>query len=48
MPNGNRRTINWRMVAWIHMGWFITLPSVAIIPGVLVGFILNAPQWLDT
>ncbi|KAF1847694.1 phosphate-repressible phosphate permease-like protein [Cucurbitaria berberidis CBS 394.84] len=43
--NGTWRTINWRMVAWIYMGWFITLPVAGIISGCLMGIILNAPRW---
>jgi sodium-dependent phosphate transporter len=43
--NGTWRTINWRMVAWIYMGWFVTLPCAGIISGCLMGIILNAPQW---
>ncbi|KAF2851991.1 phosphate-repressible phosphate permease-like protein [Plenodomus tracheiphilus IPT5] len=43
--NGTWRTINWRMVAWIYMGWFITLPAAGIISGCLMGIILNAPRW---
>ncbi|KAF1918939.1 phosphate transporter [Ampelomyces quisqualis] len=43
--NGTWRSINWRMVAWIYMGWFITLPCAGIISGCLMGIILNAPRW---
>jgi PiT family inorganic phosphate transporter/sodium-dependent phosphate transporter len=43
--NGTWRTINWRMVAWIYMGWFITLPCAALISGCLMGIMLNAPRW---
>ncbi|EOA84057.1 uncharacterized protein SETTUDRAFT_155366 [Exserohilum turcica Et28A] len=43
--NGTWRTINWRMVAWIYMGWFITLPCAGLISGCLMGIILNAPRW---
>lgn len=43
--NGTWRTINWRMVAWIYMGWFITLPCAGIISGCLMGIVLNAPRW---
>ncbi|KAF1809699.1 phosphate transporter [Eremomyces bilateralis CBS 781.70] len=43
--NGDWRTINWRMVAWIYGGWFITLPVTAIISGCLMGIIINAPRW---
>ncbi|CAI4217351.1 unnamed protein product [Parascedosporium putredinis] len=43
--NGDWRAINWRMVAWIYLGWFITLPVTGIISGVLMGFIINSPRW---
>ncbi|KAL4930281.1 inorganic phosphate transporter [Aspergillus undulatus] len=43
--NGTYKTINWRMVAWIYMGWIITLPVTGIISGCLVGIIVNAPRW---
>ncbi|KAJ4330567.1 Na+/Pi symporter [Didymella glomerata] len=43
--NGTWRTINWRMVAWIYMGWFITLPCAGLMSGCLMGIILNAPRW---
>ncbi|KAK3933737.1 phosphate transporter [Diplogelasinospora grovesii] len=43
--SGTWRTINWRMVAWIYFGWFITLPMTGIISGCLMGIIINAPRW---
>ncbi|KAH8684132.1 phosphate transporter [Ilyonectria robusta] len=43
--SGTWRAINWRMVAWIYMGWFITLPVAGIISGCLCGIIVNAPRW---
>ncbi|KAI9758732.1 MAG: Na+/Pi symporter [Candelina submexicana] len=42
---GDIKAINWRMVAWIYMGWIITLPCTGIIAGCLMGIIINAPQW---
>ncbi|KAG8823643.1 Na+/Pi symporter [Serendipita sp. 401] len=42
---GDFKAINWRMVAWIYMGWFITLPVTGIISGCLMGLIINAPRW---
>lgn len=45
LVNGHVRSINWRMVAWIYMGWIITLPVTGIISGCLMGLILNAPRW---
>ncbi|KAF6830547.1 phosphate-repressible phosphate permease [Colletotrichum musicola] len=43
--NGDWRAINWRMVAWIYAGWFITLPTAAILSGSLMAFVINAPRW---
>ncbi|KAL1837289.1 hypothetical protein VTJ49DRAFT_4055 [Mycothermus thermophilus] len=43
--SGTWRTVNWRMVAWIYFGWFITLPVAGIISGCLMGIIINAPRW---
>ncbi|KAK4446596.1 phosphate-repressible phosphate permease [Podospora aff. communis PSN243] len=43
--SGTWRTINWRMVTWIYLGWFITLPMTGIISGCLMGIIINAPRW---
>ncbi|KAG8820946.1 Na+/Pi symporter [Serendipita sp. 399] len=42
---GDIKAINWRMVAWIYLGWFITLPCTALIAGCLMGIIINAPRW---
>lgn len=42
---GTWRSINWRMVAWIYFGWFITLPMAGIIAGCIMGIIINAPRW---
>ncbi|KAI9701167.1 MAG: Na+/Pi symporter [Candelina mexicana] len=42
---GDVKAINWLMVAWIYMGWIITLPCTGIIAGCLMGIIINAPQW---
>jgi len=43
--NGDWRSINWRMVIWIYLGWIITLPFAGIMSGVLMGIIINAPRW---
>ncbi|CAG7848270.1 Phosphate-repressible phosphate permease pho-4 {ECO:0000303/PubMed:2531109} [Serendipita indica DSM 11827] len=42
---GDFKAINWRMVAWIYMGWFITLPCTGLIAGCLMAFVINAPRW---
>ncbi|KAH8901688.1 phosphate transporter [Thozetella sp. PMI_491] len=43
--NGDWRSINWRMVAFIYFGWILTLPMAGIISGCLMGIIINAPRW---
>lgn len=42
--NKDIRGVNWRMVTWCYLGWFITLPVAGIISGVITGIILNAPR----
>ncbi|KAL3480539.1 phosphate transporter [Aspergillus californicus] len=45
LANGDWRCINMRLVAWIYFGWVITVPVTALISGMLMGLILNAPRW---
>ncbi|TKA78662.1 hypothetical protein B0A49_01159 [Cryomyces minteri] len=42
---GDLKAINWRMIAWIYAGWIVTQPCTGIIAGVLMGIVINAPQW---
>ncbi|KAI5366412.1 Putative phosphate transporter [Septoria linicola] len=42
---GDYKAINWRMVIWAYSAWFVTLPSTAVISGLLMAFTINAPQW---
>lgn len=42
--NQDFRGVNWRMVIWCYLGWFITLPVAGIISGVITGIIINAPR----
>ncbi|OJJ02081.1 hypothetical protein ASPVEDRAFT_132812 [Aspergillus versicolor CBS 583.65] len=45
LANGDWRCINMRLVAWIYFGWVITVPVTALLAGMLMGLILNAPRW---
>lgn len=45
--NGDWRAINWRMVSWIYLGWIITLPCAGILSGCIMGFVINAPNWVN-
>ena len=42
---GDYKAINWRMVAWSYSAWFITLPSTAVISGLIMAFTINAPSF---
>jgi len=42
---GDFRSVNWRMVAWIYLGWLVTLPITGIVSGCLMGIIINAPRF---
>ncbi|ETN43658.1 uncharacterized protein HMPREF1541_02817 [Cyphellophora europaea CBS 101466] len=42
---GTIKAVNWRMITWIYMGWFITLPVTGIISGCTMAIIINAPRW---
>lgn len=36
---------NWRQVAFIFLGWVLTLPVVALMSGLLTAMALNVPQF---
>lgn len=42
---GDYKAINWRMVAWSYSAWIVTLPSTAVISGLIMAFTINAPSW---
>lgn len=42
--NGDVKAVNWRMVAWSYMGWFLTVPCAGLIAGIIMGIICNAPK----
>lgn len=45
LANGDWRCINPKLLAWIYMGWIITVPVTGLISGCLMGLVLNAPRW---
>jgi len=42
---GDYKAINWRMVAWSYFAWFATLPATAVISGLIMAFVINAPSF---
>lgn len=43
--NLDLKATNWRIVAFSYLGWCLTLPMAGIISGIIMGVIINAPQW---
>ena len=42
---GDLKAVNWRVVAWTYMGWFVTLPITGLISGCLMAFVIRAPRF---
>lgn len=42
--NGDIRTINWRQIAWIYLGWFATIIIVCTASACLLAIVINAPR----
>ena len=45
LMNFDMGAVNWRQLAFIMMGWMLTLPSAALISGLLCVMALNAPSF---
>lgn len=45
LANGDWKCINPKLVAWIYVGWIVTVPVTGLLSGCLMGIILNAPRW---
>jgi len=45
LMNFDLSAVNWRQVAFIFMGWVLTLPSAGLISGLLCLMALNAPSF---
>lgn len=43
--SGTYKAINWRMIAWIYFGWFITLPVSGFLSGAIMSLIIRSPRW---
>ncbi len=43
--NGTLRSTNWRGVIWIFFSWVLTLPLAALLSGLIMAVVLNAPRF---
>lgn len=44
--NMDLRSINWKQVGKIFIGWVLTVPCAGIVSGVIMGMAINTPHWL--
>lgn len=45
LMNYDPKAVNWRQIAFIFMGWVLTLPSAGLIAGLICLMALNAPSF---
>lgn len=45
LTNGDLKSINWKQLGKIFIGWVLTVPSAGLISGIIMGMALNVPHW---
>lgn len=45
LTNGDLRSLNWKQIGKIFIGWVLTLPCAGLVSGILMGMALNTPHF---
>lgn len=45
LTNADLKSINWKQVGKIFIGWCLTLPCAGLVAGLIMGMALNVPRW---
>lgn len=45
LTNGDLRSLNWKQIGKIFVGWVLTLPCAGLVSGILMGMALNTPHF---
>lgn len=45
LVNWDLKSINWKQLGKIFLGWVLTLPCAGLISGIIMGMALNVPSW---
>ena len=45
LVNRDLKSINWKQLAKIFLGWVLTVPSAALVSGLIMAMALNVPSW---
>ena len=40
------KSVNWRLVSWMYLGWIVVVPVTAVVSCCLMASMLNAPNWV--
>lgn len=45
LTNGDLKSLNWKQIGKIFIGWVLTLPAAGLVSGILMGMALNTPHF---
>ncbi|KAF5236251.1 hypothetical protein FANTH_11365 [Fusarium anthophilum] len=45
LVNWDLKSINWKQLGKIFIGWCLTVPCAGLIAGIIMGMAINVPQW---
>lgn len=45
LVNFDLKSINWKQLGKIFLGWCLTVPAAGLIAGIIMGMAINVPQW---
>lgn len=45
LTNGDLRSLNWKQIGKIFIGWVLTLPAAGLVSGIIMGMALNTPHF---
>nr|OQO15725.1 hypothetical protein B0A51_17867 [Rachicladosporium sp. CCFEE 5018] len=45
LTNGDVRSLNWKQIGKIFVGWVLTVPCAGLVSGIIMGMAMNVPTW---
>lgn len=45
LTNGDLKSLNWRQIFKIFVGWVLTVPCAGLVAGLLTAMAINFPRW---
>lgn len=47
LVNWDLKSINWKQLGKIFLGWCLTVPCAGLVAGIMMGIAINVPQWTN-